>query len=776
MRHTVLISALFVLSCLCSAREKVTLFIAGDSTAQTYDPDKTPMRGWAQQLQQFFDENLLLVSNHSIGGRSTGTFIAEGRWQRIADSLKPGDWVFIQFGHNDTSPNPQRYVAPQQYKANLENMCREAIAKGAHPCILTSIVMRTFRDGILVDERNHFAEYIQIARDAAAELDVPLIDMSRLTTGLVRSLGDEASAELYYHVKVGDHPMIKADKNDDTHLREKGATAYARLAVEEIVRQNLPIASCVLPPRLERKEPHFAVEVNTEKEPVAQGPYDSTVASLSDYQCPEWFRDAKFGIWAHWGPQCAAEDGDWYARNMYDQGSRNYKYQIDAMGHPSEYGFKDWIPEFTAENWNPDSLIHLYKDAGAKYFMTLANHHDNFDLYDSDYQSWNSTVMGPRRDIVGEWAAACRKYGLALGVSVHASHAWSWYETSRGNDSTGPLKGVPYDGWLTAEDGKGKWWEGYDPQELYAQNHPLSVNSRAWDWEEDQVVTPDQEYCDKFYNRTVQLINDYNPDVVYFDDTYLPLWPVSDAGLKITAHLYNRSIAANDGENRAVITGKVLNEWQKETIVWDVERGAPDKMQEKPWQTCTCIGSWHYDKHVYYNDGYKSPAKVITMLVDVVSKNGNLLLSVPLNRKGEIDPTEYRIVKSIGHWMDINGESIYGTRPWLVFGEGPSAESENSLNAQGFNEGRLNYGAADIRFNKKGDKTLYVTLLGVPEGDTVIRSLGFRTNLNRKKIKSVTLLGSTEDIAWVQTAETLTISKPENVPSPEAIVYKVIFK
>ena len=519
----------------------------------------------------------------------------------------------------------------------------------------------------------------------------------------------------------------------------------------------------------ENPNPDFKVIVNTTREPVGDGPFEATVESLSAWECPDWFRDAKFGIWAHWGPQCQPEDGDWYARQMYMEGSQQYRYNIDAKDHPSKFGFKDWIHEWKAENWDPDALIKLYKETGARYFMTLANHHDNFDLYNSKYQSWNSVALGPEKDIVGGWAAACRKYGLRLGVSVHAAHAWCWYETSRGADTKGPLAGVPYDGWLTKEDGKGTWWEGFDPQELYEQSHPLSANNRSWDWEEDRVTTPDQAYCDKIYNRTVQLIDDYDPDMVYFDDTYLPLWPVSDAGLKILAHGYNR-------RSDLVFTGKVLTPWQKETLLWDVERGAPDAIQDLPWQTCTCIGEWHYNKHVYYEDRYKSAAQVVTMLVDVVSKNGNLLLSIPLKADGTLDPTEQRVVKEIGHWMQINGESIYDTRPWVIYGEGPTAEASNPINAQGFNEGRQKYTAADIRFNRKGDKVLYVTLFGVPEADITVAALGSKTAQNSRKIKSVTLLGSDEKLAWTQTRDSLSISRPSDIPSPEALVFKVVFK
>ncbi|MBO4764623.1 MAG: alpha-L-fucosidase, partial [Bacteroidales bacterium] len=353
---------------------------------------------------------------------------------------------------------------------------------------------------------------------------------------------------------------------------------------------------------------------------------------------------------------------------------------------------------------------------------------------------------------------------------------WSWYETSRGADTKGPLAGVPYDGVLTKEDGVGTWWEGLDPQELYEQRHPLSPNNRAWDWEEDKVTTPDQAFCDKIYNRTAQLINDYNPDIVYFDDTYLPLWPVSDAGLKILAYGYNKSAERNGGSSQIVFTGKVLTDWQKKTLLWDVERGAPDAIQELPWQTCTCIGEWHYNKHVYYDDRYKSSADVISMLVDVVSKNGNLLLSVPLRGDGTPDPTEIKIVKQIGAWMQINSESIYDTRPWVIYGEGPTAEAANPINAQGFNEGRQKYSAKDIRFNRKGDKVLYVTLLGVPTEDITVKALGSRTAQNSRKIKNVTMLGSAEKVAWAQAQDGLTITCPAAVPASEAVVYKVEFR
>ncbi|MGI6224462.1 MAG: alpha-L-fucosidase [Prevotella sp.] len=516
----------------------------------------------------------------------------------------------------------------------------------------------------------------------------------------------------------------------------------------------------------------YQVIVNTDKEPIHSGKYQPTTESLSDYECPEWFEDAKLGLWAHWGVQCAPEDGDWYARIMYEEGSQPYRYQLATMGHPSQFGFKDWIPRWKAENWNPDSLVALYKRCGARYFVAMANHHDNFDNYDSKYQPWNSVNMGPKTDIIGRWAAAAKRCGLPFGVSIHLAHAWTFYENTLRSDTTGPLKGVTYDGRLTKADGKGTWWEGYDVQDLYEQRHQPSKDNSKWNWETGYVTTPDQAYCDRVYNRTVDLINKYDPQLVYFDDTYLPLWPVSDCGLKILAHLYNKSIAEHNGKNEAVATGKVLTEEQKKTEVWDVERGVPDDIQPRHWQTCTCIGSWHYDKWRYYDNTYKTPNQVIDMLIDIVSKNGNLLLNIPVRSDGNIDPTERRIVEEIGCWMQMNGESIYATRPWKVFGEGPSAEMKNAIKQQGFNEGNIAMSAKDIRFTCKGN-VLYVSLLGVPETDITVKSLA-KGGLLKGKIRKIELLGSEERIKWRQSSDGLHIVRPATVPCNEAIVFKVI--
>lgn len=509
--------------------------------------------------------------------------------------------------------------------------------------------------------------------------------------------------------------------------------------------------------------------------------FQPTWESLAQYEAPEWFRNAKFGIWAHWGPQCQPEQGDWYARGMYDEGSWQHNSHLKNYGHPSVAGFKDVINTWKAEKWDPERLVALYKKVGAQYFFAMGNHHDNFDLWDSKYQKWNSVNMGPKRDILAAWSKAAKKNSLPFGVSIHSSHAWTWYETAQRADQSGPLKGVPYDGNMTKEDGKGKWWEGYDPKELYRQNHPLSKGSEdvkslwaQWDWHNGASI-PTQEYIDNFYQRTVDMIDTYQPDLLYFDDTTLPLWPISNVGLDIAAHFYNSNVKKNKGKVDAVLFGKILSEQQKECLVWDVERGVPDQVQEKAWQTCTCLGSWHYNKADYENNTYKSSKKVIHMLIDIVSKNGNLLLNVPIKGDGSIDDKEEKILHEIGEWMQINKEGIFDTRPWKIYGEGPSTVEKSPLNAAGFNEDKDNaYTAEDIRFVQKGD-AIYAHIMAWPtDGRILIKSLGKKNKtVPSLRVKTVSLLGHKKKLIFHQNEEALSVSLPVEMPNQISLVLKI---
>ena len=519
----------------------------------------------------------------------------------------------------------------------------------------------------------------------------------------------------------------------------------------------------------------YKVPVSEEQEPMETGAFTPDWQSLRTYEVPEWFRDAKFGIWAHWGPQCVEGSGDWMAREMYIEGSSKYNYHRQHYGHPSEVGFKDILPLFKAENWSPDELVRFYKEeCGAQYFFALGNHHDNFDLWDSKYQEWNSMAIGPHKDILAGWAQAARKAGLPFGISFHADHAWTWYEPSRRFDLKGEKRGVKYDGWLTkadgyrpGADGTEKWWKGLDPQKLYQQDHDFSDNTwdnraihNQWGWENGACL-PTEEFVTNFYNRTLDAINRYNPDLIYFDVTVLPFYPISDAGLKIATHMYNHSAAQHKGRNQAVVFGKILTEEQKDALVWDVERGAPNQIMPRPWQCCNCLGNWHYDKGVYERSGYKSAATVAKLLVDIVAKNGNMLLSVPLRADGTPDEKELAIMKEFGAWMKLNSEGIVKTRPWTIFGEGPIAGQDIKLNNQGFNDGQYTKAGADeVRFTQT-DKYLYVAPLAWPSDGTVtVRSLSEGSPLFPQRIRSIELLGYGK-VKFTRTADALTVSLPQ---------------
>ncbi len=502
---------------------------------------------------------------------------------------------------------------------------------------------------------------------------------------------------------------------------------------------------------------------STTAEPITPGPFQPTWKSLEQYKVPDWFRDAKFGIWAHWGPQCEPEAGDWYARRMYEPGDRRNKIHAEKYGDPVKFGFKDVINKWKAAKWDPAKLVALYKHVGAQYFFAMANHHDNLDLYDSKHQPWNSITVGPKKDIIKGWAEAARAQGLPFGVSVHAAHAPLFYQTAQA-----------YDGLLAKSDGKGTWWEGLDPQLLYAQSRKVESpgnTHKQWNWG-NGAVQPDAAFCQQFYDRTADLIKKYQPDLIYFDDTALPLWPVSDAGLKIAADFYNTNLQKTGGKSAGVLFGKNLDEYQRKCFVWDIERGQANTIEPLPWQTDTCIGGWHYDRETYEQDHYKKAPMVIRMLADIVSKNGNLLLSIPVRADGSIDEKEENILEDIGRWMEINKESILGTRPWKIFGEGPASEGA-ALSAQGFNEGKGKpFTWEDVRFTAGKDGSLYVIALGWPKQALTIRALA--SIPGTPKIKDVTLLGGSGNLDWKQTTDGLVIQPPATRIDPDwAPVFKI---
>jgi alpha-L-fucosidase len=462
---------------------------------------------------------------------------------------------------------------------------------------------------------------------------------------------------------------------------------------------------------------------------------------------------------------------------MYQQGSTDYKSHLAEYGHPSTNGFKDVIHEWKAANFNPDQLLKFYKDNGAKYFMALANHHDNFDNFNSKYQPWNSVAVGPHKDLIGGWAAAARKNGLRFGVSVHASHTWMWYEPAQSGDKTGALAGVPYDVKLTKADGKGLWWDGLDPQDLYAQNHKPGAYQWEWDATKGSSV-PDAAYMEKFFKRTQQLIDDYHPDQIYFDDSVLPFHGVTDEiGLNLAAHFYNSRLDKN-GRTEAVMNNKMLNEMQRTAMTYDIERGKAANILPLPWQTDTCIGSWHYDQAIFQRHGYKSAASVVRMLADIVSKNGNLMLSVPLQRDGQPDADEIKIVSEIGAWLKVNGEAIYATRPWKMFGEGPSTVVADKGPFGGQKDvSNKPFTAEDIRFTQSKDgKILYAIVLEIPkDGKVTIKSLAVNSANWPGKIGSVQLVGGGwwNNLKFTRDENGLHISLPEKFSGKIALALKI---
>ena len=478
------------------------------------------------------------------------------------------------------------------------------------------------------------------------------------------------------------------------------------------------------------------------------GPYAPNWDSLLQYDAPEWYRDAKFGIWAHWSPQCVPEDGDWYARNMYEPGQRQYQFHQEHYGPSSRFGYKDLCAQWTLLNWQPEELMDRYKKAGARFFFSLANHHDGFDCWGSQYQPWNAQSMGPHRDVVGTWARAARDRGLRFGVTIHQARNWWWFQTSHNADKQGPFAGVPYDGELTLADGKDTWWQGNDPQRLYGPKHP-------------QDALPDPSYVKNFYDRTRDLIDLHDPDLLYFDNA---LFPLGWGGMNIAAYYYNNSLLKHGGKVDVVANIKNVPDHLAKSVVADYERGLTSGIMPFAWQSETCIGEWHYNRRLYNRPGefggYLQPRDVIHWLVDTVSKNGTFVLNVPGKPDGTIDAKEIAVLDKITAWMGVNGEAIYETRPWKIYGEGPNAIKAGSF--QGNSVSKL--GAQDVRFTRsKDNKTVYAITLGLPAGELAIQALGLSSPNSPGKIAKLEVLGSTQAPKWKQSANGLTVTMPNGI-------------
>ena len=478
---------------------------------------------------------------------------------------------------------------------------------------------------------------------------------------------------------------------------------------------------------------------------IESGPFQATRDSLKGYRVPDWFRDAKFGIWAHWGPQSAPEQGDWYARNMYIEGNPQYKWHQQNFGHQSKVGFKDVIATFKGEKFDPEHLMDLYKNAGAKYFVSMGVHHDNFDMWNSRHTRWNAANMGPKKDVVGLFRQAALKRGMKFGVSEHLWISYKWFGTSHDSDKAGEYAGVGYD--------------GNDPAnfDLY---HDLPKDYPArFSWDDAQIPATWKQH---WFDRIKDLVDNYQPDLLYTDGAL----PFEEYGLHLVAHLYNANARRHGGKVEAVYNSKRPEDCAEGTCVLDFERGLADAIAPNPWQTDTCVGDWHYKRDVKY----KTPKTVIDMLVDIVSRNGNLLLNFPLPGSGEPDAEELKIIAAITDWMKIHGEGIYATRPWRIFGDGPRVAMKGNGR---FNEqGRKDLTAEDVRFTTKG-KTLYAFLMGSPGQQAAIAPLGLTAKTEPGKIHNVELLGHRGKLQWTQTDAALNVTLPEKAPSELAVALRI---
>ena len=474
-----------------------------------------------------------------------------------------------------------------------------------------------------------------------------------------------------------------------------------------------------------------------------EGPFRPDWGSLSQWDVPTWYKDAKFGIFIHWGVYAVPAFGsEWYPRMMYLEGTPENKHQVATYGPLSQFGYKDFVPMFKAEHYDPQAWARLFKDSGAKYVVPVFEHHDGFQMYDSSLSDWTAVKMGPKRDLVGDLAKAIRAEGLHLGASSHRiEHDWFMNGGRRIPSDVNDPKNAAF----------------YGPAQMQVQDGKDAQGSNlAQDW---TYVSP--EYGEDWLARSAEIVKKYHPDFIFFD------WWIGQPSVrpylaKFAAYYYNESL-----KNGPV--GIVSYKWvdmQEHSGLLDIERGQLADIRPQYWQTDTSVSnkSWGYIDH----DTFKTPIFIIDQLADVVSKNGNLLMNVGPRADGTIPDEVQQVFRAVGGWLKVNGDAIYGTRPWKVYGEGPTKAATGSFH----DADTKPYTSEDFRFTTKG-KNLYAIELGWPaSGQAVIHMLG-SSALGSQRIQSVTLFGSDSKVGFEQQADGLHISAPAKPPGEAAYVYRI---
>jgi alpha-L-fucosidase len=486
----------------------------------------------------------------------------------------------------------------------------------------------------------------------------------------------------------------------------------------------------------------FTVSVNLNAQ-IPEASYQANWESLSKYKCPEWFRDAKFGIFIHWGVYSVPAFGsEWYGRWMYKDtlawGNNYYLHHIKTYGTQDKFGYKDFIPMFKAERFDADKWVELFKKAGARYIVPVAEHHDGFAMYNTALSRWNSVNMGPKRDIIGELATASRKQGMIFGLSSHRIEHW-WFMgegTKIKSDVNDP-----------------QYADFYGPAKVH---NPFDPKAKA------PTMTP--EFMNDWLLRCTELVDKYHPQVFWFD------WWIEQPELEpyrktFAAYYYNHA----KQWNKEVVLNYKHNAFPENVAVFDIERGSTKATKKYPWQTDTAVGkkAWGYIE----GEDNKTPTEIIDALIDIVSKNGNLLLNISPKSDGTITPEQTNVLLGIGKWLDINGEGIYGSRPWVISGEGPTENPEENVQFNEYNN--KPFTPKDIRFTTKEGK-VYAFLLDVPLEKVSIQALSTKTG--NGIVEKVELLGSSETIKWNQNKKSLDIVPSKNNPSSIAVCYRITVK